>query len=149
MKIAWNIFSCVLFCTASLIAPLVMAETEREMIGYSRDINYDGVAGAPMKSLRYFQIRSWTMVDDRHVLLWSKIKEPYLIALRQPCLNADTAQTLSFTSFGRTITAKMDSVAIGSCKSRIESIRPIDYIAMKEAKDYLEQQRREKRQAKN
>jgi hypothetical protein len=104
-------------------------------------------AGEPVASITLPStgMRQWTPLDDRTLAVWENASTGHLIETRNPCPRMSTASRLSITNAMGMATAGMDSVVthgatgtfagVNAC--RIETIRPLDGSAIREAKREL------------
>ena len=104
-------------------------------------------AGEPVAAITLPRagIRQWTPLDDTTLAVWENANTGHLLEMRNPCPRMSTASRLSITNAMGIVTAGMDSVltqgaggtvtGVNAC--RIESIRPLDGSAIREAKREL------------
>src|SRR3546814_266922 len=97
-------------------------------------------AGAPVDSFRYFgSINGWTSLCDTAVAVWTRPSEAWLLELTGPCPDIEYAPMIGVTSQSNRVSAKFDKVIAqggGSTMQfpcRIETIRPLDVKAIKQA----------------
>ena len=60
-----------------------------------------------------YRIMGWNSLDNRHVIIQSSPKRSYLVTLRQPCYNLDTAETIAFSTTVGSMT-RHDKIAVRS-----------------------------------
>jgi hypothetical protein len=109
---------------------------------------YTAAAGAPVKSFSFFSpLYSWEPLSDTQLVIYTKLKEAYLIDLA-------ACQNLQFTN-GIRLTSNLNQVAVGFDKvivgppplpCVISQIRPIDIPhlkAVQQAQRHIEQQPRD------
>lgn len=103
-------------------------------------------AGAPVGSFRLERMpgnQNWTPLGDQAVAVWQSSNRGFLLELRSRCSGLGPASRISITNAMGTVAARLDSVvtrnAAGSFSRscRIETIRPIDGNAVREAKREL------------
>ena len=97
---------------------------------------YQSHAGAPVKQIRYYNPIGWEEVDDDHILLTMRPKEVWLMKLSGPCLDfGNSSPALAISSQAGFVSSGFDRVSIGgsNLSCRIEEIRPVDTMAMREA----------------
>lgn len=95
---------------------------------------YQEAAGEPVKSFRYFgRISGWTPLDDRHLAVWTRAQEAWLLTLDGACRDLAWAPAISLTHQGSSVYAGFDKVRVhqsgpgaGSFPCRITEIRQID-----------------------
>jgi hypothetical protein len=104
-------------------------------------------AGDPIASITLPRtgMRQWTPLDDQTLAVWETSNRGHLIELRNRCPRMSTSPRLAFTNAMGTVTARMDSVVtrgpggstagVNAC--RIETIRPLDGTAIRDAKREL------------
>lgn len=65
---------------------------------------------------------SWSVIDDRNLIVWATPFDPYLVELWAPSPDLKWARTIGVTSFGSRIYAKFDSVKVGGFSYPIRGI---------------------------
>ncbi len=101
---------------------------------------YRAHAGEPVSSFRYFgSINGWTPLGDRAIAVWTKPSEAWLLELSGPCPDIEYAPMISVTNQFNRVSAKFDKVIAQGAGAgmripcRIETIRPLDVKAIKQA----------------
>ena len=127
-----------------LVATLAACSHGPTMSAEDRVALYRQHAGEPVASITLpgTGMRQWTPLDDQVLAVWATPTTGHLIELRNPCPRMSGSPRLAFTNSMGTVTAGMDSVvtrgATGSVAGvnacRIETIRPLDGNAIREAK---------------
>ena len=94
---------------------------------------YERYAGPRVSDFQtYGRFDSWSVVDDRHVLIQTGPRDAYLVSLVPPCLNLPFATRIGVTSrFPHTVQAGFDSIRVGRESCRIFDIRPVNYRQMR------------------
>ena len=96
--------------------------------------NFLKYAGPPVDSFTYLgHYNGFRALGGRDVVVWTSINDAWLITVMAPCPNLPYANGLGMTSAGHTITSRVDWVHFDRGRCRIESIRHVDYLAMKQA----------------
>lgn len=54
--------------------------------------------GKTVDRVQDYRISGWNSMDDRHVIIHTSPTRSYLVTLRSPCRNLDTAETLAFST---------------------------------------------------
>ena len=115
---------------------------------------YRAHAGAPAKDFQYSgQINGWTPLGDTALAVWTRPSQAYLLELFGPCQDLDFAPAISLSNFGSRVSARFDSVQVlgggGNFRlpCRIETIRPLDVKALKQAQKELREARLVEREA--
>jgi Family of unknown function (DUF6491) len=91
-------------------------------------------AGPPIQSFTYLtHYRSFRSLGGQDVVIWTTINDAYLIKVLEPCIDLPYTGKIELTSESRTVTRGIDAVLVGPARCRIDTIRYIDYGAMKKA----------------
>jgi len=91
-------------------------------------------AGPPIDSFTYLgHYNGFRTLGGQKVVIWTTINDAYLIKVLEPCVNLPFTNKLALTSSAKTVTRSVDWVIADHDRCRIESIRHIDYRAMKQA----------------
>lgn len=91
-------------------------------------------AGPPIDSFTYLgRYDGFRAFGQRDVVIWTNINDAYALHLMSPCVSLPFANGVKLTSSVKTVTRSVDAVLVGGDRCRIESIRHIDYLAMKKA----------------
>jgi hypothetical protein len=91
-------------------------------------------AGPPIDSFTYLgHYDGFRTLGGRDVVIWTDINDAYLIRVMDPCTNLPFANAVKLTSNVKTVTRSVDAVVVEGVRCRIESIRHVDYLAMKKA----------------
>ena len=106
---------------------------------------YRSHAGAPVNSFHYFgQINGWTPLGDSALAVSTRPSQAYLLELYGPCPDLDYAPAISLSNMMSRVSARFDNVYVhgGGSSSmripcRIETIRPLDVKALKQAQKNL------------
>jgi hypothetical protein len=106
-------------------------------------------AGAPVMSFRLERMvgtHNWTPLGDQALVLWSSASRGHLIEMRTRCSGMAMASRIAITNRMGQVTARVDSVVprtatglvpVGSGTCRIDTIRPLDGRAIRDAKREL------------
>lgn len=103
-------------------------------------------AGEPVGSFRYFgRLNGWTPLGDGSLVVWTRPNEAYLLELFGPCQDLDFAPAIRISNQSSTVYASFDSVipvgggAVGmrNIPCRIQTIRPLQVNALKDAQREL------------
>jgi hypothetical protein len=71
------------------------------------------------------------VVGPEHVVLWSTVKDAYLVRVELPCNRLEWTHGLSVTQRMRqTVSRKFDFIAFAGERCAISQIRPVDYERM-------------------
>ena len=116
---------------------------------------YKAHAGEQVKDFQYFdQINGWSPLGDSALAVWTKPSQAYLLELYGPCTDLDFAPAISLSNMMSRVSARFDSVYVhgGGSSSmrmpcRIETIRPLDVKALKQAQKNLREAKLVEREA--
>ncbi|HET8898890.1 MAG TPA: DUF6491 family protein [Rhodanobacteraceae bacterium] len=119
---------------AALLLPLLLVPAAQASSRAERLAQFEKFASAPVPQFRYFNMTGFETLSDDTVAVWTRVNEAYLIKVRQPCPNFDFAQAISLSnSQAHVVSARFDAVSFDGGRCMIESIRPVDYKAMRKA----------------
>lgn len=116
---------------------------------------YEAHAGEPVKDFQYFgQINGWSPVGDSALAVWTKPSQAYLLELYGPCADLEYAPAISLSNMMSRVSARFDTVTVhggagGAMRipCRIETIRPLDVKALKQAEKDLREAKLVEREA--
>jgi uncharacterized protein DUF6491 len=116
---------------------------------------YKAHAGEPVRDFQYFgQINGWTPLGDSALAVWTKPSQAYLLELYGRCADLDYAPAISLSNMMSRVSARFDNVYVhgGGSSSmripcRIETIRPLDVKALKQAQKTLREAKLVEREA--
>lgn len=102
--------------------------------GVKPDNPYAAHAGEATKEFSFTSLYNWSRIDDDRVVIWARPDRAYLLTLRNSCLGMTFATTIAVDGFGGRVRAGSDSVVAGGMRCRIDTIQPIDLVAMSDAR---------------
>ncbi|HEY5971259.1 MAG TPA: DUF6491 family protein [Pseudoxanthomonas sp.] len=116
---------------------------------------YKTHAGEPVNSFRYFgHINGWTPLGDSALAVWTKPSQAYLLELYGSCTDLEYAPAISLSNMMSQVSARFDNVYVhgggaGGIRlpCRIETIRPLDVKALKQAQKELREAKVVEREA--
>ncbi|HTY94167.1 MAG TPA: DUF6491 family protein [Steroidobacteraceae bacterium] len=89
-------------------------------------------AGPPIEGFTYLgHYDGFRTLGGNEVLIWTTINDAYLIKVLDPCPELPFARKVELTSSSRTVTRQFDWVIVAHDRCHIDTIRHIDYGAMK------------------
>ena len=95
---------------------------------------FEQYAGPPIEGFTYLgHYNGFRTLGGLDLVIWTTINDAYLIKVIPPCVNLPFANKVDLTSAARTVTRSVDWVIVGRDRCRIDTIRHIDYRAMKKA----------------
>jgi len=148
------LFPTLLVLTIAAVAGCSTAPTLTQQ---ERLALYHDHAGPPVLSFRLERLVSthnWTPLGDQALVVWSSANRGHLIEMRNRCSGMTMASRIAITNRRGQVTAGMDSVVprtatglvpVGSGTCRIDTIRPLDGRAIRDAQrelreaNYIEQ----------
>ena len=116
---------------------------------------YQAHAGEPVGDFQYFgSINGWSPVGDNALVVWTRPSQAYLLELFGPCTDLGYAPAISLSNSMGRVSSRFDSVhVLGGGSStmrvpcRIETIRPLDVKALKQAQQELREAKVVEREA--
>ena len=125
MRFAHSVFS-VLTVVSGLAQADTRAYEKQELARFER------YAGDPIEQFPMFELWEWQVVGPTQLVVWSTIKDAYLIHVDEACNNLQWTRGLSVTQQMRQkVSQKFDFVVFRNQRCKIVEIRPIDYKAMR------------------
>jgi len=82
-----------------------------------------------MDRITSFKFDSWSSLGQEHLIISTTFNKPYLIKLRQKCMNLRFAHVIKINNTGSTLNAKFDSISVPGTmgiKCFIKSIHKLD-----------------------
>ena len=93
-------------------------------------------ASPPIESFTYLgRYDGFRTLGDKEVVIFTTVRDAYLIRVRDPCINLQYANTVGLTSSNRTVNRAFDFVISDYERCQIDTIRHIDYGAYKRDRD--------------
>ena len=124
----------VLAAAALLAISASVAHADTREWEKSELARYSKYATDPVPDFTMFTLWQWQVVAPDKLLLWSTIKDVYLVSVHPSCNRLEWANGLSITQAAQwKVTTKFDFIDFGSQHCKITEIRPIDYKAMRAA----------------
>lgn len=92
-------------------------------------------AAEPVEQIQYWQLIGFETLEDDTVAVWTGVNRVYLIKVQQPCPRFEYAMALGLAGAqAHVISARFDAVTFDGQRCAIDTIRPVDYRAMRNAK---------------
>lgn len=117
--------------TALLVAGAALADTAKVMA--ENLAKFQHYAGKPLESITAFQIQGWQPLGEDHIAIWTGVNDVYLIRVAKPCVNLSWAHGVGITPHMNQIRTRFDVVRVEGMPCQIESIRKVDYVALRKA----------------
>lgn len=113
-------------CVAAAAAHADTRETQRRNLE-----RYTPYLQDPVDAFPFWRLHKWQLVGPLEVVVWSTIKDAYLVQVRAPCPRLEWARSIAVTSKqSHQVSARFDEVRAGGDHCPIEEIRPIDLARM-------------------
>lgn len=85
----------------------------------------------PVDAFEFWTLHKWQLVGPLEVVVWSTIKDAYLVRVRAPCARLEWARSIALTSKqSHRVSARFDELRAGGDRCPIDEIRPIDLARM-------------------
>jgi hypothetical protein len=82
---------------------------------------------APVEDFAYWTLYRWQWVGAEKVVVWTTVKDAYLLTVETPCPRLEWAHGIGLTAKqSHRIGRRLDFVTFAGDRCRIEEIRPID-----------------------
>lgn len=117
-----------------LIASATYADTRATQ---QEDLDrYTPYLEAPVDSFTFWSLYKWQLVGPQKVVVWTTIKDAYLLTVETPCTKLEWANGIGVTSQqSHQVSRRFDYVTAGNDRCRIEKIEPIDTARMNRQRD--------------
>lgn len=93
-------------------------------------MDYAQYAGPELDDVFYFRLDSWEAVSRNELIVWTGLRDAYLLKVWEPCPELDYAQVIGFTSRSNRLT-RFDKLLAGRDICPISSIRKLDTARIK------------------
>lgn len=94
---------------------------------------YQQHAGAAVDRIQTFSgIDRWHRIDDRHVVVWTGVNRAWLLELRVACPGLAFQDVIRVSSSNGVVARRFDAIEFRHEKCPIETIRPVDYKALRQ-----------------
>jgi len=119
-----SLFVAMLIGLSTLAHADTRAHEKEELARFER------FAGAPVDEFKMVELFRSQVVGPENVVVWSTLRDAYLVRVQQPCRQLEWAHGLSVSQAQKwKVSRKFDSINVGT-PCRIVEIRPIDLGAM-------------------
>lgn len=114
------------YCLAAATVHADTRETQRRNLE-----RYTPYLQEPVDAFAFWTLHKWQLVGPLEVVVWSTIKDAYLVRVRAPCPRLEWAHGIALTSKqSHQVSVRFDEVRVGGDRCPIEQIRPIDLARM-------------------
>lgn len=136
----------ILSLAAAALLPLLAAGCATNGLTDAQELAlYRAHAGEPVKSFTFFgSLNGWAPLGDSALAVWTRPGQAFLLELPGRCIDLDTAPAITVTSQGSRVYARFDDVLVlGGLHNtfrmpcRIDTIRPLDVKALRQAQKQL------------
>lgn len=123
------------FAAAALAAVCVsVAQADTREFEKAELARYSKYATDPVPEITMFDLWQWQVVAPDKLLLWSTIRDVYLVSVHPSCNRLEWARGISVTQAMQwKVSTKFDFIDFSHQHCKITEIRPIDYKAMRAA----------------
>lgn len=88
---------------------------------------YQQFADPPVNQFPYFRLERWEVLGRDKLVVWTSVRNVYLLTVNGGCPDLEWTQTISLTSNVNQISKNFDSVIARGLKCQIRQIEPIRY----------------------
>lgn len=120
----------VALVAACLLCACASRPADRDAAALAR---YEAAAGEPVASFRFQRLDGYTVLGPDRVVIWTRPREAFLLAVDGPCSELPWVSGIGLTSNLGSVYARFDAVLAGRERCRIREIRPVDVAALREA----------------
>lgn len=119
-----SLLAAALICLSMFAHADTRAHEKEELARFER------FAGAPVDEFTMVELFRSQVVGPENVVIWSTLRDAYLVRVQQPCRQLEWAHGLSVSQTQKwKVSRKFDSINVGT-QCRIVEIRSIDLAAM-------------------
>ncbi|HKT41974.1 MAG TPA: DUF6491 family protein [Rhodanobacteraceae bacterium] len=129
MKRFPKVVGLVVLLAGVAAVPAIAQQTSSERADLAR---YQEYAGAPVDSVRYFQINGFQYLAPDKVAIWFGVNKLYLLTVQTPCNNLGFANGIGLTSKNNVLYKNFDFVTFDHQRCKILRIEPVDELKMKQ-----------------
>ena len=113
-----------LFLVAAALPATAATDHEKEQLA-----RYERFAGPPLDDMPFWRLTRYESLGDEAVLVWTSVKDAWLIKVQPPCVDLPWANAIALTSNTHRVSVKFDHVLAGRDRCMIASIQRVDYKA--------------------
>lgn len=129
MKKFPKVVGLALLLAGATMVPAVAQQTASERTDLAR---YQKYAGAPVDSVRYFQINGFQYLGPDKVAIWFGVNKLYLLTVETPCNNLAFANGIALTSKNNMLYKNFDFVTFDHQRCKVIKIEPVNELKMKQ-----------------
>jgi len=91
---------------------------------------------APVDQFQYWSLYKWQLVGAEKIVVWTTVKDAYLLTVEQPCAKLQWANGITLsTQQSRFVSRRLDYVNADGDRCRIIQIQPLDYARLLKDQD--------------
>ena len=94
---------------------------------------FEKFAGKPQDAVTVFQLQGWQALGDDHIAIWTGVNDVYLIRVAKPCINLSWSNGIGIQPHMNQLRTRFDNVYVRGMPCQIESIRKVDYLAVRKS----------------
>ena len=114
-----------------LFAGTALADTAKVMA--KNLARFEHYAGKPQDAVTVFQLQGWQPLGDDHIAIWTGVNDVYLIKVAKPCVNLSWTNSVGINPHMNQLQARFDSIHVRGMPCQIETIRKVDYRALRKS----------------
>ncbi len=114
-----------------LFAGTALADTAKVMA--NNLARFEHYAGKPQGAVTVFQLQGWQPLGDDHIAIWTGVNDVYLIKVAKPCINLSWTNSVGINPHMNQLQARFDSIHVRGMPCQIETIRKVDYRALRKS----------------
>ena len=114
-----------------LFAGTALADTAKVMA--KNLARFEHYAGKPQDAVTVFQLQGWQPLGDDHIAIWTGVNNVYLIKVAKPCVNLSWTNSVGINPHMNQLQARFDSIHVRGMPCQIETIRKVDYRALRKS----------------
>jgi hypothetical protein len=132
MKKFPKVVGLAMLLAGAAMLPAIARQTDSERGDLAR---YQKYAGAPVDSVRYFQINGFEYLAPDKVAIWFGVNKLYLLTVDTPCNNLAFAKGIGLTSKNNMLYKNFDFVTFDHQRCKILKIEPVNELKMKQDRE--------------
>ncbi len=130
-RLAASLFAMLAIVVAGMDATADTPETQQKNLD-----RYTPYLQAPVDQFQYWSLYKWQLVGAEKIVVWTTVKDAYLLTVEQPCSQLQWANGITLsTQQSRFVSRRLDYVNADGDRCRIAQIQPIDYARLLQDQD--------------
>ena len=122
-RLAASLFAVTFGASAGMLAHADTAETQQKNLD-----RYTPYLQPPVDQFSYWSLYKWQLVGAEKIVVWTTVKDAYLLTVEQPCAKLQWANGITLsTQQSHFVSRRIDYVNADDDRCRITQIQPLDY----------------------